>query len=72
MQTQDTASDGFEMSNYRVTTDAEFKRGMRNFVAAVNVVGVMQEEVAMGILATAMCSACAQPPIVLVCINKSA
>ena len=60
------------MSNFQLITDAEFKRGMRSFAAAVNVVGVMQEEVALGMLATAMCSACAQPPIVLVCINKSA
>jgi len=53
-------------------TETEFKSGMRNFAAAVNVMGVMQEETASGMLATAMCSVCAQPPIVLVCNNKSA
>ncbi|MCP5368500.1 MAG: flavin reductase family protein [Hyphomicrobiales bacterium] len=50
----------------------EFKMGMRYLAAAVNVVSVIEEGAPRGMLATAVCSVCAEPPMLLVCVNQVA
>ena len=50
----------------------DFKLGMRHIAAAVNVISTMENDEPRGMLATAVCSVCADPPTLLVCINKSA
>lgn len=50
----------------------DFKLGMRHIAAAVNVISTMENDEPRGMLATAVCSVCAEPPTLLVCINKSA
>lgn len=50
----------------------EFKKGMRHLAAAVNVVSVIKDAQPRGMLATAVCSVSADPPSLLVCVNKSA
>ena len=53
-------------------TAEEFKRGMRHLAATVNVVSTMVEEEPRGMLATAVCSVCADPPTLLVSVNRNA
>lgn len=50
----------------------QFKLGMRSLAAAVNVVTASHAGHRYGMTATAVCSVSAEPPTVLVCINKSA
>ena len=51
--------------------DAEqFKAGMRTLAGAVNLVTSAHAGHRYGMIATAVCSASAEPPTVLVCINK--
>jgi flavin reductase (DIM6/NTAB) family NADH-FMN oxidoreductase RutF len=50
---------------------AEFKLGMRSLAGAVNIITCRSEGHAYGMTATAVCSATAEPPTVLVCINRS-
>ena len=50
---------------------AEFKLGMRCLAGAVNIITCGHEGRAYGMTATAVCSATAEPPAVLVCINRS-
>ena len=53
--------------------DAEqFKTGMRTLAGAVNIITSMHASHRYGMTATAVCSATAEPPTVLVCINKLA
>ena len=53
--------------------DAEqFKTGMRTLAGAVNIITSMHASHRYGMTATAVCSASAEPPTVLVCINKLA
>src|SRR6185295_7991875 len=53
--------------------DAEqFKVGMRTLAGAVNIVTSLQAGHRYGMTATAVCSASAEPPTVLACINKLA
>ena len=53
--------------------DAEqFKTGMRTLAGAVNIITSMHASHRYGMTATAVCSATADPPTVLVCINKLA
>src|SRR5260370_37012362 len=53
--------------------DAEqFKLGMRTLAGAVNIITSMHAGHRYGMTATAVCSATADPPTVLVCINKLA
>ena len=53
--------------------DAEqFKTGMRTLAGAVNIITGMHSGHRYGMTATAVCSATAEPPTVLVCINKLA
>lgn len=49
----------------------EFKQGMRHLAAVVNIISVMVKDEPRGMLATAVCSACAEPPTLLVCINRN-
>src|ERR671911_1311260 len=53
--------------------DAEqFKAGMRTLAGAVNIITSTNAGHRYGMTATAVCSASAEPPTVLVCINKLA
>ena len=53
--------------------DAEqFKVGMRTLAGAVNIITSLQAGHRYGMTATAVCSATAEPPTVLACINKLA
>ncbi len=51
---------------------AEFRRAMRRVAATVNVITVCVDGRPMGITATAMSSLSADPPSLLVCINRAA
>jgi flavin reductase len=50
---------------------AEFKLGMRSLAGAVNIITCRHEGHVFGMTATAVCSATAEPPTVLACINRS-
>ena len=50
----------------------QFKLGMRTLAGAVNIITSMNAGHRYGMTATAVCSATADPPTVLVCINKLA
>src|SRR5437660_12251179 len=50
----------------------QFKLGMRTLAGAVNIICSMNSGHRYGMTATAVCSASAEPPSVLVCINKLA
>ncbi len=49
---------------------AQFKLGMRNLAGAVSIITTRHEGRLFGMTATAVCSACADPPTVLVCVNQ--
>src|SRR5262245_14182858 len=51
---------------------AQFKAGMRALTGAVNIITSNNAGHRYGMTATAVCSATAEPPTVLVCINKLA
>lgn len=59
--------DGFSVES--VSAD-QFKLGMRNLAGAVNVITVIKGEVVSGLTATAVMSVSAEPPRVIICINK--
>src|SRR3954453_8217070 len=50
----------------------QFKIGMRTLAGAVNIITSMHSGHRYGMTATAVCSASAEPPTVLACINKLA
>src|SRR5919106_1407089 len=50
----------------------QFKAGMRALAGAVNIITAANASHRYGMTATAVCSAAADPPTVLVCINKLA
>jgi flavin reductase (DIM6/NTAB) family NADH-FMN oxidoreductase RutF len=50
---------------------AHFKMGMRSLAGAVSIITSSQGGRLFGMTATAVCSACADPPTVLVCVNQS-
>ena len=50
----------------------QFKAGMRSLAGAVNIITTAHAGHRYGMTATAVCSATAEPPTVLVCINKLA
>jgi len=50
---------------------AEFKLGMRSLAGTVNIITCRHDGHDYGMTATAVCSATAEPPAVLVCINRS-
>src|SRR4029077_11029721 len=49
----------------------QFKTGMRTLAGAVNLITSVHAGHRYGMTATAVCSAAAEPPTVLVCINRS-
>jgi flavin reductase len=49
----------------------QYKLGMRSLAHAVNVITASQDGRRYGMTATAVCSATAEPPTLLVCLNKS-
>lgn len=49
-----------------------FRFGMRHLAAAVNIVSSLDGTEPRGLLATAVCSVSAEPPLLLVCINRTA
>jgi flavin reductase len=49
---------------------AEYKLGMRSLAGAVNIITRLGGGKPCGMTATAVCSAAAEPPTVLVCINQ--
>lgn len=49
---------------------AQFKLGMRSLAGAVSIITSSHEGRLFGMTATAVCSAAAEPPTVLVCINQ--
>ena len=55
-----------------LATPDDFKRGMRQLAAGVNVITVANDGVREGLTATAVCSISAEPPHLLVCINSTA
>ena len=50
---------------------AQFKTGMRSLAGAVSIITSNHAGRLFGMTATAVCSACADPPTVLVCVNQS-
>ncbi len=50
----------------------QFKAGMRSLAGAVNIITSAHAGHRYGMTATAVCSASAEPPTVLVCVNKLA
>src|ERR1044071_4852587 len=50
----------------------QFRTGMRTLAGAVNIITSLHSGHRYGMTATAVCSATAEPPTVLVCINKLA
>ena len=51
---------------------AAFKRGMRHLAASVTLITTRHRELRGGLTATAVCSVSAEPPQLLVCVNKTA
>src|SRR5258706_5220471 len=50
----------------------QFRRGMRSLAGAVSIITSKSGGRLYGMTATAVCSACADPPTVLVCVNRVA
>lgn len=50
----------------------QFKRGMRRLAAGVSLITTVNQGVRHGLVATAVSSVTAEPPTLLVCINKTA
>jgi flavin reductase (DIM6/NTAB) family NADH-FMN oxidoreductase RutF len=51
---------------------AAFKKGMRHLAASVTLITTRHRDLRGGLTATAVCSVSADPPQLLVCVNKSA
>lgn len=51
---------------------AAFKKGMRHLAASVTLITTRHHGVRGGLTATAVCSVSAEPPQILVCVNKQA
>jgi len=51
---------------------AAFKKGMRHLAASVTLITTRHGEQRGGLTATAVCSVSAEPPQILVCVNKQA
>ena len=54
----------------REAAAAEFKLGMRSLAGAVSIISTSDGGRRFGMTATAVCSATADPPAVLVCVNR--
>jgi flavin reductase (DIM6/NTAB) family NADH-FMN oxidoreductase RutF len=55
----------------RLAGAAQFKLGMRQLAGAVSIITSCRDGRLYGMTATAVCSACADPPTVLACVNHS-
>ena len=55
----------------RLTGAAQFKLGMRQLAGAVSIITSSRDGRLFGMTATAVCSASADPPTVLVCVNQA-
>ena len=53
-------------------TDAEFKTVMRQVVSSVAIVTARAGKIRNGLTATAVCSVSAEPPTMLICVNRRA
>lgn len=51
---------------------AAFKKGMRHLAASVTLITTRHNNLRSGLTATAVCSVSADPPQILVCVNKTA
>ena len=51
---------------------AAFKKGMRHLAASVTLITTRHRDLRGGLTATAVCSVSAEPPQILVCVNKTA
>jgi flavin reductase (DIM6/NTAB) family NADH-FMN oxidoreductase RutF len=51
---------------------SDFKRGMRHLAASVSLITTYHEGLRGGLTATAVCSVSADPPQLLVCVNRTA
>jgi flavin reductase (DIM6/NTAB) family NADH-FMN oxidoreductase RutF len=54
-----------------MTDPALFKRGMRRLVSGVSLVTTVLDGERHGLVATSVCSVSAEPPSLLVCVNRS-
>ena len=57
---------------YNDISDSDFKEGMRHLAASVTVITVVHNKIKDGLTATAACSVSAEPPQLLVCVNRAA
>jgi flavin reductase len=55
-----------------VITSNNYKRGMRRLASAVSIITTQIEGKPAGMTATAVCSLTAEPPMLLICVNKVA
>ena len=61
-----------QTQSVKVANADDFRKGMRRLAAAVNVISTDVDGELHGLLATAVCSVSAEPPTLLICINKDA
>jgi flavin reductase len=57
---------------HAIAAEHDFKIGMRQVASSVAVVTSRAGRLRNGLTATAVCSVCAEPPTMLVCVNRSA
>jgi flavin reductase (DIM6/NTAB) family NADH-FMN oxidoreductase RutF len=55
-----------------MVTAVEFRKGMRYLTGAVSIITTQSNGAPAGMTATAVCSVCADPPKLLICVNKDA
>ena len=63
---------GGDMSNLNGISENDFKMGMRELAAAVNIITTTHDGNKDGLTATAACSVSAKPPQLLICVNTEA
>lgn len=68
----DVMPETIEMPGHESISEAEFKTTMRQVVSSVAVITARAGKLRNGLTATAVCSVTADPPTMLVCINRSA
>ena len=61
-----------DMDKLKGISEEDFKQGMRQFSAAVNVITVKYGDIQDGLTATAVCSVSALPPQLLICVHQEA
>ena len=65
-------SETIEMPGQASITDVEFKTAMRQVVSSIAIITARSGKLRNGLTATAVCSVTADPPTMLVCINRNA